>query len=115
MAFTNPARRCADRSGPSGSGPQVAFVAAVVTAFAALGISAATLPKDFVLPLVSMVFFALAAVVTVVAWRSAPRAYPDRVNYWDVAGALTFIAICAASMVDAEQMVRLVEGSHRAD
>jgi hypothetical protein len=34
-------------------------------------------------------------------------------TYWDVAGALTLFGICVASQVDAEQMVRLVEGAHR--
>jgi hypothetical protein len=115
MALTDHAKRFGRRSDSPAAGPPATFIAAVAAAFAVLGISAVMLPRDVVLPLVSVVFFALAALVALIAWRSAHRREPDRVNYWDVAGALTFIGICAASFVDPEQMVRLVEGSHRAD
>jgi hypothetical protein len=115
MAFSNPARRSTRRRGASVAGPQVTFIAAVVTASAALAYATAMLPRDIVLPLVSIVFFVLAALVALVAWRAAQRAEPDRVSYWDVAGALTFIGICAASMVDADQVLRLLENSPRAE
>ena len=36
----------------------------------------------------------------------------SRMTYWDVAGALNLFGICVASQVDAEQMVRFVEGTH---
>ena len=37
----------------------------------------------------------------------------DQLTYWDVAGALTLFGICVASQVEPDQMVRLIEGTHR--
>ncbi len=113
MAITNPAKRFVRRSDPWAVGPQITFAAAVLTAFAALAVAATTQPSDLVLPLVSTLFFVLAGLVTLVAWSRRRISAPDQVTYWDVAGALTFIGICAAAMVDPEQMLRLVEGTHR--
>jgi len=88
-------------------------VAAVLTAFAAWALFAMTFPRDFVLPAISTLFSALAALVALVAWCRGPPAEQGNVTYWDVAGALAFIGICTAALVDPHQMVRLVEGTPR--
>jgi hypothetical protein len=62
---------------------------------------------DLTLPLVATLLFVLAAVVAFVAWsRGAATGY--RLTYWDVAGALTFIGIGTAALIEPEQMLRLV-------
>jgi hypothetical protein len=113
MPTTNPAKRFAHRSGPWPLGPQVTCAAAVLAAFAALTVCATTLPRDFVLPMMSMIFFILAALVALVASSSERASDEAALTHWDVAGLLTFIGICAASQVDPDQMVRLVEGANR--
>ncbi len=54
--------------------------------------------------------FGLAALAALVAWsRGATGRH--RLTYWDTAGALTFIGIGAAALIDPEQMLRLIETS----
>jgi hypothetical protein len=62
---------------------------------------------------VSTIFFVLACLVALVAMLRERGCDQRRMTYWDVAGALTLFGICVASQVDADQMVRLVEGTHR--
>jgi high-affinity Fe2+/Pb2+ permease len=117
MAITHPAKDFARRSAPGTHGPQITFAVAVLIAFAVLAISTTMLPSDFVFPFTSTLLFVLAGLVALVAWsREHPSAQAqanDQVTYWDVAGALTFIGICAAALIDSDQMVRLMEGTHR--
>jgi hypothetical protein len=112
MAITQPARRFSP--GPWRLGPPAAFAAAVLSAFAVMLLGAATLPRDVVVPLTSMLLFAVAGAVALVAWsHGRPSRQAQHVTYWDVAGALTFIGICAAALVDPDQLLRLVEGTQR--
>jgi hypothetical protein len=111
MAISNSADR-SHRSRIRTIGPQLAFVAAVVTAFALSAACAAMLHKDFALPVISTLFFVLSGGIALIAWKLSPASRPDQVTYWDVAGALTFIGICAAAQVEPDQVVRLVE-AHR--
>jgi uncharacterized membrane protein YhaH (DUF805 family) len=112
MSITNPAKRL-HRASPWTHGPELAFAGTLLIAFAALVAGTKMLPGDLVLPVVSTIFFALACLVAVVAMVSERASDPRRKSYWDVAGALTLFGICVASQVDADQMVRLVEGTHR--
>jgi Na+/H+ antiporter NhaA len=115
MPTTNPAKH-AVQIGLRGRGPEIMFAAAALAGLATLATSSAALSSDLVLPATSTLFFALALLATlaalVAARRQGARA-PDRITYWDVAGALTLCGICVASQIDPEQMVRLVEGEHR--
>ena len=113
MAISNPGKRFV-RWAPSIGGPKLAFAAAMLAAGAALALSGPRLPGDLVLPVLSMVFFALAASVALIAGLFARGDAQRAPSYWDVAGALTFIGICVAALVDPDQMVRLVEGANRA-
>jgi hypothetical protein len=113
MPITQPAKRLVQRAAPSARGPEIAFAVTLLLAGAAMTVSMQTLPGDFVLPVVSTLFFVLACVVALVATLSARAAEPSRLTYWDVAGALTLFGICVASQVEPDQMVRLIEGTHR--
>jgi hypothetical protein len=114
MPTTKAAKRAAHRSRTHlwPLRPQVTGAAVVLAAAAALAMCAATLPHDFVLPAMTMLFFILAAVVALVA-SNADRAEEAGLTHSDIAGLLTFIGICAASQVDPDQMLRLVEGANR--
>jgi hypothetical protein len=112
MSITQPTKRLAQQAAPSAHGPEIAFAVTLLLAGVAIVAAMQMLPGDFVLPVVSTLFFILAGLVALVAWRST-RAKPDRLTYWDVAGALTLFGICVASQVEPDQMVRLIEGTHR--
>lgn len=128
MAITNPVKRLAPKhlvfqkraafqSDRRRLGPKVAFATAVLIAFALP--AAYALPKDLVLPAISILLFVSAGLVALFA-SSDGRLFEQvhatsQPTYWDVAGALTFIGICAAATVDPDQMVRLVEGVHRSN
>jgi hypothetical protein len=113
MPVTHPAKRFAQRAAPLARGPEIAFAATLVIACAAMAAGTQVLPSDFVLPVVSTLFFILACLVTLVGSCGARAAEQDQLTYWDVAGALTLFGICVASQVEPDQMVRLIEGTHR--
>ena len=111
---TNDANRVAQGSGPGAYGPTMTFAAAVLTAFAVLFVATATLPKDFALAVISWLFFLLAALVALIAWGFR-KADERTVSYWDVAGALTLFGIFAGTLVDSDQLVRLIESQRNAE
>ena len=91
-------------------GPQVLFAGALLLAAAAWIFAVRIYSGDMTLPFVVTLIFGLAAIAALVAWTrgNMPR---HRITYWDVAGALTFIGIGAAALIDPEQMLRLVAAS----
>lgn len=107
MTTRNPPRNLAARRGAIAAGPQAAFVAAVLVACAPLAMSWRFLSPDLALPLTSTLLFVLAALIALVGWNRGP-ASRDGITYRDVAGALTFIAIFAATLMDQDQVVRIV-------
>ena len=113
MAITNPVRGVARSRRAGASGPPIVFTATVLIAFSALAVSTAALPRDLVLPLISTLFLVAAALVALLAWLRERAIDPVRLSYWDVAGALTLIGICAGTLVDPDQLVRLVQGPGR--
>ena len=117
MAITHPAKHFARRSVRWTLGPQVTFAVVVLTAFIAMAASSATSPNDLVLPLTSVLLLVVAGLVALVAWSREGPCQQGRtahhVTYWDVAGALAFIGICVAALVDPDQMTRLMEGTYR--
>lgn len=111
LSAASPPDRLARRSRLD-HGPPLAFAAAVLVAFAALLAATLALPGDAVWPAISSLFFVLATLAALAAWRlGQPAAH--RMSYWDVAGALTLFGICAGAMIDPDQMVRLVENAPR--
>ncbi|HEY6755587.1 MAG TPA: hypothetical protein VI077_12920 [Pseudolabrys sp.] len=111
MSITNPAKHL-PRASRRTRGPEFAFAGTLLVAFAAMVAGTKMLPSDLVLPVVSTIFFVLACLVALVASLHDRACEQSRMTYWDVAGALTLFGICVASQVDAEQMVRFVEGTH---
>jgi hypothetical protein len=89
---------------------------AIAAVGAALAIVTLSLPNDFVLPTFTVACFMLAALTALkVTTSKTARSGADSgaIGYLEVAGVLTFIGVCAASQVDPDQMVRLVEGARR--
>jgi hypothetical protein len=113
MALTSPAKRVPHQRGRSAVGPELAFSGSMAAALAALGASTIMLPRDLVFPILSTVFFMLAGVVALVAAISGRSSERDPPTYWDIAGALTFIGICVAALIDPDQLVRIVQRAHR--
>ena len=101
-------KRLAHGGRASAFGPSVTFAATVVLAFGVLGLGAATMPKDLALATISALFFAFAALVALTAWCLNSR-QGRTLSYWDVAGALTLFGIFAGTLVDSDQLVRLVD------
>src|SRR5262245_60314575 len=66
ITLRNPPRHLAAHRGAPASGPQTAFAAAVLLAFAALVMSWLFLPPDLALPLTSTLLLVLAAVIWLV-------------------------------------------------
>ena len=95
-------------------GPMATFTATVLIAIGTLVVAAVILPKDFALAATSTLFFAFAALVALVAWRLGQE-NERTLSYWDVAGALTLFGICAATLMDADQLVRLIESQRTSE
>ena len=100
----------AQPAGPSIS-PLLVLTGALAAALTVAGVFRPSLSDDALLPAMAVLFFALAAGVTLIAWL---RPVPARhFSFWDVAGILTLVGIGAAAMVEPDQMVRLVAGTDR--
>ena len=89
-------------------GPQLTFLASILLTAAVLAV-AVTLAKDLALPIITALLFGLAALICLLAWRSSSGPQ-NSVSYWDVAGALVLIGAFAGTMLDPEQVVRLLDG-----
>ena len=61
-----------------------------------------------VLPAVGVLAIIAAIAVAAIAWLTAQR-LTATVNYWDIAGALTFVGIFAALLSDPELALPLLE------
>ena len=115
MATRNPTHRFARTDQPSDVGPVVTFAATVVVTFAALAAAAATLPRDAIMPAVSLLFFMFAGITALAAWHLGQTPRHRALSYWDVAGALTLFGIFAGMLTEPEQIVRLIETQRVAD
>ncbi len=76
---------------------------------AGLGVMAWWLPPEIVLPAVSAVALAAAAVVAVVAFSMPATSRPGPVTAWDVAGALTLIGCAAAILGEIEPVIEYLK------
>jgi hypothetical protein len=89
------------------SGPRTAFIASVLAVASIWAFGYAASRADLALPFAVTAMFAAAAVFALVA-RWQRHAAGNDVTYWDVAGALTLIAICMSALIYPEQMMRVV-------
>lgn len=110
MAITNSAKDYGRRRRHgSWNGPRVAFLATV--ALTGAFIFTGLIPDNLLMPAIATLLFVLATVFALVAWiRCSTDEY--EVTYWDVAGAVTLIGICTATLVEPDQLVRFVAGAH---
>ena len=90
-------------------GPSLALVALTAALAAASAGAMWALPRALLLPSLSVLMVALAAVVAFAAWRWREPQRPNRVTYWDIAGALTLFGIAAALLSDPAEVIPLLE------
>jgi uncharacterized membrane protein YfcA len=92
------------------AGSNLALIGSAAVLAGTLLISAWSLPPQLVLPTVSLSALATACVVAFVAWRirARERGHP---THWDIAGALTFIGMCAAILSEPDQVVPLLQAA----
>jgi hypothetical protein len=115
MAARNPTHRYTRTDRPSDHGPALTFAATVLLAFSALAAATAIMPRDAILPAISALFFLFAGVTALVAWRLGQTRNHRALSYWDIAGALTLFGICAGTLTDPDQFVRLIETQRTAE
>ena len=109
MPTTDPMRREATASGLV-AGAYLPVIAAGAVLAAASLISFWLMPPQLMLPTVCLAALAAACAIGLLAWRGRARAL-RRPNYWDVAGALTFIAMCAAILSEPDQVFTLFQAA----
>jgi hypothetical protein len=108
MTITNPVRGCGrSASHIAAFGPRAAFAATIVVCGLIIGLGA--IPFGLLMPVIGSLLFVLAAVFALVAWARGSTDASD-VTYWDVAGAVTLVGLCATALVEPDQLVRLVVG-----
>jgi len=67
------------------------------------------LPPALIFPVTAMGLLAAAGTFALIAWASPSETGPSRLVFWDFAGALTLIGLCAALLGEPEQAVALLE------
>jgi uncharacterized membrane protein (DUF4010 family) len=111
MASTRPLPSRSSRG--ETAGPTVAAIVIGAALLAALAVSAWSLPPALVLPAFSLIALGIACAMALLAWRQPGAANGRRVSYWDLAGALTFLGLCAAILSEPEQVLPLLEEAKR--
>jgi hypothetical protein len=107
MPVTDPMRREPTANGIV-AGPNLASIASGVLLAATFAASAWTLPPPLVLPSVCIAALAAAGTTALLAWCSRARDQ-SRPTYWDLTGALTFIAMGAAILSEPDRAIALLE------
>ena len=96
---------------PTGLGRRAALVVSVsgacAAALAGLVVALVLLPPALVLPVVAISLLLAAATLAILAWAPG-EVGGARLVFWDTAGALTLIGLCAALFGEAEA-VALIE------
>jgi hypothetical protein len=107
-----PISEAAQQAGRFGRGWRsvaVALVAALGAALAAFATALFLLPAALVFPVTAAGLVLAAATFALIAWVSPPEVGTTRLLYWDVAGALTVLGLCAALFGEPEQAVALMQ------
>jgi hypothetical protein len=111
MTITDPVRKARNSERASVIGPIEALTGALATAVVFAAILQPSILREALVPATATLIFALAALLALIAWlRPVPQ---QQFTYWDAAGILTFIGVCAAAMVGPEQMLQLVAGTEQ--
>jgi membrane protein YdbS with pleckstrin-like domain len=91
------------------NGIALALVAALAAAAGALVAAVVLLPPSQVLPATVASLMLAAATTALIAWAAPPEAGRARILFWDIAGALTAIGVCAALFGEPGEAVALLE------
>jgi hypothetical protein len=84
-----------------------AILAGAIAAAGAMGFYVSRYhAPEMLLPTIATLFFALAAVIAVIAWN---RATTQSVSYRDVTGLLVLLGIGVAAAIEPDQMVQLLQ------
>jgi hypothetical protein len=86
----------------------LALAAALTAAAAALIAALFLLPPPLVFPVTGFALVVAAASFALIAWVSPPQV-GNRLIFWDIAGAMTVLGLCAALFGEPEQAVALLE------
>jgi hypothetical protein len=97
------------RSPDRWEGPELLLGVCTAAGLIGAGIGLWTLPAALILPAVSTVAVAAAAVIGLATARAAPGLRSPRLTYRDLAGGLALIGIAAALLSDPEQVLPLIE------
>ena len=85
--------------------PHLTTAGMVASAVLPLLLIAAVAPAGLVLPIASVAFLAVAAVLALVAWRVRTKRHADKLTIWDVCGACAFIGFAAAILSKPENVL----------
>ncbi|MNG37657.1 hypothetical protein D3C84_1250770 [compost metagenome] len=66
-------------------------------------------PVQMILPVLSLVSLAAAALIGLVAWYAGAPGRGDRLSVWDVSGVCLFIGFAAGMLSDPMQVVQFFE------
>ena len=87
----------------------LALVAALTAAAAAFIAALFLVPPVLVFPATAAGLVVAAGTMALIAWVAPPEVGATRLVYWDFAGALTVIGLCAVLFGEPEQAVALLE------
>jgi hypothetical protein len=89
-------------------GLAIALAGALTAGAAALIAALFLVPPPLVFPVTGFALVVAAATFALIAWASPPEA-GNRLVFWDVAGAMTVLGLCAALIGEPEQAVALLD------
>jgi hypothetical protein len=85
--------------------PHAAMGGVAALAATPLLLLSAVVPLGLILPVLSLVFLAVAAVLALVAWRRQAQRASDKITVWDLCGACAFIGFAAAILSKPENIL----------
>jgi len=94
---------------PRWTGIASAAAGAMAAAFAGFAVTIVLLPPALVFPVTAMGLLLAACSLAILAWASPLESGTARLVFWDTAGALTLIGLCAALFGEPEQAVALID------
>jgi hypothetical protein len=86
---------------------QAKFAAIAAAAAAPLLLLLSLTPRALALPVVCLLAIAGALFIATFAWWRGAISKPDRVSFWDVAGALALIGFAAGMLSEPDQVLHL--------
>ena len=90
----------------SATAPTAVLTGALAASLIFAAVMQGSVPRDALIATTATLILALAGAIALLAWlRPLP---PRHFTYWDAAGVLTFIGICAAALMEPDQLVRVM-------